>query len=318
VLNDAFRAAGKDLMKNNVNARWASLRDLEIIKAMIEKGSVTLAAELLGISQPAVSKAIASIEEKSGKSLFYREKGRLLPTKDALFIYDEISNIFSSLERIEDNNWTSLKRKTIRIITTPTFAYSVISPLAAKYLKERNGVQVSVSVVKSIDVLNELREGKADIAFCNSAINNGLAELVALPMFTSKVVCMMNVNHELAFKEDIEINDLNYRNLIMYTEKNILSSKVKKILRERNIDVNVVAEVSDTLLALDFLNENLGIYIAPKFPIITKAGKNILIKPLNIDLTDDVSVFYLHTNLNPWCSDFIEFVNKNISDNMTR
>lgn len=300
-------------MKNNLSVRWASLRDFEIIKTLIEKGSATQAAEVLGISQPAVSKAIASIEDKSGNVLFVREKGRLLPTKDALFFYEEILNIFSSLERIEDSNWSKHTAQIIRVITTPTIAYTFLSPLTAQYLKERSNVRISLSVVKSVDMINEIREGKADLAYGNAEINNGLAELTVTPVLKSRVVCLMHQNHELAKKSIISINDLGYRNIIMYTARNILSSKLKKLFKESGIEVNVIAEVSDTLLALSLLNENLGLCLAPAFPVSTQVGENILVKELDFSLNDEVVMFSLNNQLNPYCSDFTDFIQQQVS-----
>lgn len=299
-------------MKNHLSVRWASIRDFEIIKTLVEKGSATLAAEELGISQPAVSKAIANIEDKSGKVLFTREKGRLLPTKDALFFYEEILNIFSSLERIEDSNWSKHSSAVIRVITTPTIAYTFLAPLIARYLKDHSNVKISLSVVKSVDIINEIREGKADLAYCNTDINNGLAELMVTPVLKSKVVCLMHRHHELAKKTTISLNDFSYRNVIMYTTRNILSSKLKKLFLESSIEVNVVAEVSDTMLALSLLNENLGLCLAPAFPVNTQIGDNIITKEVDFTLNDEMAAFSLNSLQNPFCSDFVDFIQQQV------
>ncbi|CAI1973369.1 Ben and cat operon transcriptional regulator [Serratia fonticola] len=295
-------------MKNNLSIRSASLRDFEIIKAIIEKGSATQAAESLGISQPAVSKAVASIEEKLGKTLFTREKGRLNPTKDALFFYEEIVNIFNSLERIDDNNWASKSSKTLKVITTPTIAYSYLAPLTARYAKERSNVKVSFSVVNSVDMMNLLREGRADIALANADINNNLAELTIEPIFKSKIVCMMHKNHELAKKEKLVLSDFNFRNIIMYTTRNILFSKIMKAFSGSGVETNVIAEVSDSLVALNFVNENLGLCLVPNFPVIHQFNDNIIVKDIDVEIYDEMAFFYLPNILNPYCSDYVEYV----------
>ncbi|POT56316.1 hypothetical protein C3432_12840 [Citrobacter amalonaticus] len=295
-------------MKKNLSVRWASFRDFEIIKALIEKGSVTQAAEYLGISQPAVSKVIANIEEKSGKVLFTRDKGRITPTKEALFFYEEILNIFSSLQRIDENNWANHSSQIIRVITTPTIAYSFLAPLTARYIKERNNVKVNFSVVNSVDMLNEIREGRADIALANADINNRTAELSSHPIFKSKIVCLMHKNHELAKKDKIELSDFNFRNVIMHTSRNILSSKVKKVFSEAGIKINVVAEVSDSLVALSFVSENLGLCLVPDFPLANRAQDNFIIKDIDIDIYDEMMFFSLLNSINPFCMDYIDFI----------
>lgn len=295
-------------MKKNLSVRWASFRDFEIIKALIEKGSATQAAEHLGISQPAVSKAIASVEEKSGKVLFIREKGRITPTKEALFFYEEILNIFSSLQRIDENNWTHHAAQTIRVITTPTIAYSFLAPLTARYLKEKNGVKVSFSVVNSVDMLNEIREGRADIALGNADINNRVSELSVHPIIKAKIVCLMHKNNELAKKESLKLEDFNYRNVIMYTPRNILSSKIKKAFSAAGIETQVVAEVSDSLIAMSFVSENLGLCLTPDFPLKKYIPEHVIVKDIDIDIYDEMMFFSLMNGVNPYCMDYIEFI----------
>ena len=58
-------------------------RQLEAFRAIMEHGTVTAAAERLGVSQPAVSKILAGLEHEIGYPLFTRIKRRLAPTSEA-------------------------------------------------------------------------------------------------------------------------------------------------------------------------------------------------------------------------------------------
>ncbi|MGL4728003.1 MAG: LysR family transcriptional regulator, partial [Bosea sp. (in: a-proteobacteria)] len=77
-----------------------SLRELEVLRAMIASRKTIAAAHLLGISQPAVSRAIASLEARIGRSLFSRDGGRLTPTADAFALEAEAGTIFDALDRL--------------------------------------------------------------------------------------------------------------------------------------------------------------------------------------------------------------------------
>ena len=56
------------------------LRQLECFRTLMLTGTMTRAAEELGISQPAVSATIAGLEKHIGFTLFIRQAGRLSPT----------------------------------------------------------------------------------------------------------------------------------------------------------------------------------------------------------------------------------------------
>ena len=74
--------------------RRLTFRQIEAFRALVEGGTVTRAAELLHISQPAVSKQLANLEEDCGVALFDRTKGRLVLTDAGIRLYDEVSKIF--------------------------------------------------------------------------------------------------------------------------------------------------------------------------------------------------------------------------------
>ena len=75
-------------------------RQLEAFRAVILRHSITRAAEMLHITQPAVTRLILDLETEIGFSLFTREKGRLFPTSDALLLYQEVERSFVGVERI--------------------------------------------------------------------------------------------------------------------------------------------------------------------------------------------------------------------------
>ena len=102
---------------------WATLRDLEVFQAVIEERKTTAAAQRLGISQPAVSRALASMEQKSKRSLFRHQGTRLVPTADAMALYEEIQPIFHALAQLSHFDWTQQKPASLRIACPPTMAH---------------------------------------------------------------------------------------------------------------------------------------------------------------------------------------------------
>src|SRR4051812_28182714 len=82
-------------MKNQL-----SVKSLRAFHAIVETGSVTAAATILGLTQPAVSRMLAQLEEMIGFGLFYRDHGRLVPTQDALMMFAEVDLSLSTLERV--------------------------------------------------------------------------------------------------------------------------------------------------------------------------------------------------------------------------
>jgi hypothetical protein len=76
-------------------SRGLNLRQIEAFKAVIEFGTVSRAAEVLNVSQPAVSKLLTHLEAATGLKLFDRRQGRLATTPQGMRLYEEIERIFA-------------------------------------------------------------------------------------------------------------------------------------------------------------------------------------------------------------------------------
>ncbi|MDX1606470.1 MAG: LysR family transcriptional regulator, partial [Candidatus Competibacterales bacterium] len=65
-------------------------RQLEAFRTVMRGHTVTRTAELLFISQPAVTRLLADLEHSVGFTLFERRKGRLHATPEAQALYEEV------------------------------------------------------------------------------------------------------------------------------------------------------------------------------------------------------------------------------------
>ena len=76
------------------------LRHIEVFNAVMLTGSVSAAARLINVTQPAVSRILAHAELQLGFALFHRLKGKLVPTTEAQTLYPHIERLFNQLK-----NW---------------------------------------------------------------------------------------------------------------------------------------------------------------------------------------------------------------------
>ncbi|GKX52170.1 LysR family transcriptional regulator [Budvicia aquatica] len=294
--------------KSSWSGGWATLRDLEIIKTLIEVRTATLAAELLGISQPAISRTLSLIESRSGCVLFKREKGKLIPNSDALSLYEEIVKISDSFERLTKFEWNKEEKKSLRIISTPTIAYCFLMPLTAQYIKENPDVTVKIDIVTASKLLSNLNEGRADIALGDSSLNTASINVSAFPLRRTKIVCAMNRLDELASKDVITPEDLNQKRMIVFTKRNISRTKLDRVLDKSGVSYNIIAEVSDSYLALDFVRANVGVCLMPSFPVSTINDPQIIFKDFIPEVLNDSSFFTLSNLNSPHIQRYLEYI----------
>ena len=101
-----------------------NIRQFECLRAIMTTGSMTQAAENLGISQPSASSLISNLEYRLGFKLFDRVKGRLVATPEAKHFLPDVTRALDSIDQamrqaqqIRDNRYGDL---TIASYTHPT------------------------------------------------------------------------------------------------------------------------------------------------------------------------------------------------------
>ena len=100
------------------------LRYIELFHAVLSTGSLTGAANLLNVSQPAASKALQQAESHLGFPLFSRVRGRLQPTQQALLMRHQIDKLMRDLY--------DLRRLAVNITRPETHPLRVTSPLPSR------------------------------------------------------------------------------------------------------------------------------------------------------------------------------------------
>lgn len=112
-----------------------SLRQLEVFRAIMMTGSVSDAARLLSVSQPAVTRILQLTEERVGFALFERLRRRLSPTPEARQIFEEAEQAFAGLKRVDDliQGLNEGRNGKLNIACSPSFAVHLIPETIARF-----------------------------------------------------------------------------------------------------------------------------------------------------------------------------------------
>jgi len=167
------------------------LRHIEVFNAVMLTGSVSAAARLINITQPAVSRSLQHAELQLGFALFQRAKGRLTPTNEALTLYPHIERLFAQLDEVQ-RLATSLRSAgsggELRILTVMALSYEVL-PRALKLFRARHpGVAVSVEALHSPQIMSALLLQEADVGFVFSpSVHPSLTQET---LADSRIVCV--------------------------------------------------------------------------------------------------------------------------------
>ena len=137
-----------------------TLRQLEILRAVIRHQTTMAAGRLLGMSQPAVSNAVKQLEAQLGFPLFERINNRLFPTEAARLIHAESEPLFAQHAALEARLQELRQDKTgrLRLLATPPLGHGAIPQALARILLDPGGAPGSAR-----------RQGRRRCSICDSS-----------------------------------------------------------------------------------------------------------------------------------------------------
>lgn len=239
--------------------RHVNLRQIEAFKAIMEHGTVSRAAQMLNVSQPAMSKAIAHLEFDTGLRLFDRTKGRLSPTAQAVRLFEEVGRIFAGVRQVE-GAVEAIRREEqgqLTIGVMPAFAGSFIQRATMDFLNRREGVFCSVQSLSSQWIVDWLVTRKLDVGLVEQGLSNPY--VVFEPLMEHPLVCIMPTEHELCGKDLIEPSDLDGIPFVALNPDSLQGSRVQNLFDNYGVRPNTVLIANLATTLCQFVAAGLGV-----------------------------------------------------------
>ena len=252
-------------------------------------GTATEAAAALGISQPAVSLAIASLEKELGFVLFERVKGRLKPTREAQFLLDDAKSAMGALDRAAQTA-RAIRSRThgnLVIASYPGIALEFLPRVLTKFLKSRPGVRVEL-LSRSSHVIHELIPAQSfDVAIADLPVNR---QDVLTRAMSFECVCVLPRKHELARKRFIEPKDLHGMPFFSLFKEHLIYYRVASAFAAANAHWNVVAECRFFASACAFVAQSWGTTIVDPITASDFAHRGVVARPFRPSIVYDVGI----------------------------
>ena len=185
-----------------------NLRQMEVFRAVMLTGGVGGAAELLHVSQPAVSKVLAQARKQAGIPLFERVKGRLVPTPEAQQLHEEIDALWRGVERVRGvaRSLAAPRAGTLRLAVSASLAPYLVPRAIALLCGGFPGLKTQMEILVAPILVDALLDRTADLGIALQP--NDHPNLVRVQSWRCGFACVMREDHPLARKRVIRPADL--------------------------------------------------------------------------------------------------------------
>jgi len=245
-----------------------NLRQLEIFRAVMISGTTVGAAEMLNVSQPAISNMILHTEDQLKFKLFLRQRGRLIPTDEAVLLFEysqKVFNAFDETQFIVDRIKGALIGE-VRIVCTPAFSNTMVPRAVARFREQRSDVKISVEVGSLDFVFEAIEKGQAHLGVHFTPREHPL--ISSQPLGDLSMVCALPKSHPLAEKDVVEPTDILKYPFISCSSNEPFGALVDNAFRQFGLKAERAIQVRYIYTACELVSLNQGIAVVEPYLLL--------------------------------------------------
>jgi LysR family cys regulon transcriptional activator len=244
--------------------------------------NLTETAKALHTSQPGVSKAIIELEEELGIEIFARHGKRLKritePGQHVLQSIELILREVGNLKKIGEQ-YSAQDSGTLSIATTHTQARYVLPMPVAKLREKYPKVNISLHQGAPDQVAKMLLDDTAEIGIATESLS-AYEDLVTLPCYEWQHVLVLPLDHPLATKSHLSLDDIANEPLITYHPSFTGRSRIDHAFAAKKITPRIALEAIDSDVIKTYVRLGLGIGIVAEMAVQEDPVKDLAVRPL--------------------------------------
>lgn len=186
-----------------------SVRQLVHLAAVVDAGSLSLAAEKLGLTQPALSKSLSQLEQRVGAPLLTRSKTGSSPTALGRMLAVQGETIISSVRRaeIQVGDWNRANIGNLVIGAPPSIAAYLMPSVIADFLASRPNVTMRVEVTQLGGLLEKIATNQMDMYVGVTRPTRLLDGFNTIPVYNDELAVFARQDHPI-FNKPVSVADL--------------------------------------------------------------------------------------------------------------
>lgn len=256
-----------------------NLRQVEIFRVVMTSGTTARAAEILHVSQPAVSKMIQELERSLGFHLFQRIKGRLHPTQEGQLFFREVEQAFLGLAhlrgaaaRIRDYGSGELRIACLSALSTN------VLPRALQAFMARNpNVAITFQARMSSNVRDLVASGQFDLGIVADEIDSTGVAVEEFARF--RVAVAMPQGHPLETLDVVHPSDLDGHRFIALAPEDTTRREAEEAFERAGVTIRPVVETPYSTTICAMVAAGIGVGLVNPLTAEPYLGHGLVLRP---------------------------------------
>lgn len=222
--------------------------------------SVTQAAKLLGLGQPAVTNHLKKLEKELGVVLFDRAHRPIQLTSEGSTILEMVAPVVNGLAALNTYLENSGQGGSLTIAAYSELVMHQLPKLVQGFRAKYPDVLIRLVSKTHAEMLQMIKTGEADMAL-SSALSVADPALEFIELFRTRTMLVTPPGHELLDRRPIQISDIGSFPLLLYNPGTIIRSRLHRSLEDQGINYHVALELENAEIVKRYVRVGMGVAI---------------------------------------------------------
>jgi len=293
-------------------------RQLQAFHAIIETGTVTGAAEALGISQPGISNLLSELERQTGLMLFERMHGRLVPTPEAELMHREVDTVVRGLDHVTQTVFDLQNKQAgqLQVASQHSMSFGFMPKVIAEFSKTRPEMNISFQSQYSSKIQEWVVSGLFEIGVCEFPILHDALNYYPLRVETR---IALHKDNPLQRHEVLTPELLRDEPFVVMGPDHLTQRRLREAFEQAGVPLKtrVHSHLFKNLLA--FVKEGMGVALLDRFGLDFDYDSRFVVRRFEPEITMEMAVItpatrplsrtgkefleLLLSELHPYCGD---------------
>lgn len=242
------------------------MRQLQALSYVLSSRTMTAAAELFGVTQPAMSRLIAQLEDEVGCKLLKRDRGRLRLTEDGERFYERAEQVLVSMRELSGFSATLRRDPTgeVRIVSIYGLVNNLIPTAIAAFSADHPKVRLAIDVLNRSRLEEVIQERSFDIALATLPVKSPASMTIdtlgALP-----AICILPKGHPLSKRKVVHADELAKYPFVSARRETLLRQRVDEVFDRQSVRRQLQFECHNTEVMCQLVAAGFGVSVVHPF-----------------------------------------------------
>lgn len=257
-----------------------TLRQIEVVRAVMMTGTINGAAQMLNVSAPGISRLVKHTEESLGIRLFERKSGLFIPSIEASKVFDQLREVYKGVENLQQAVGALQKGEDVRLSCAS--APSVAQFIAARVMKQVRAryadLFIDLNILKIEETLDYLLLERGEFVIMSSSVANAAVENDKIA--DGRLVAIMPEGHALATQAEVSVHDLVQHPVIGLEPADPYGRLLARPFEQEGLTVQHAMRGRFAQTLVSFVRHGLGVAVIDEFSVAEVYMPGVIRRPL--------------------------------------